>query len=144
MQLIEWKNDYNLGVNTIDEHHQQLVNLINKSYNAIQLNNRRQIELILIELIDYTKYHLSTEESFMTEYNYISINEHEKEHLFLRTKIQEFQFKLDANEALYHIGIVTFLKNWLMDHILVTDKELATYLITKGIDQLEVFLTITT
>lgn len=135
MQLIEWKNDYNLGVNTIEEHHQQLINLINKSYNAIQLNNRQHIELILNELVDYTKYHLSTEEHFMHKYNYYSIDEHEIEHSLLCTKISELQFKIIANEALHHIDIVTFFKEWLMDHILVTDKELAAYLITKGVDQ---------
>ena len=133
MQLIDWNNKLKLGVNVIDGQHQQLVSMINETYNALQLNNRHKINTILDELIFYAKYHLSTEEYLMNKYNFYSICEHEIAHSNFCTKVRALKLKLDANEALYHIDIVVFLKDWLMDHILVTDRELAIYLISNGV-----------
>ena len=61
MQLIEWDKKLKLGIYVIDGQHQQLVCLINETYNALQLNNKYKLKTIMDEIIFYTKYHLSTE-----------------------------------------------------------------------------------
>lgn len=133
MQFIEWNYNFNVGVNIFDEHHHHLINLVNSLYNAIQLNNRVEAKLILFELVDYIKYHLSTEERLMQEYNYPSIDEHEIFHSIFCKQLHDLQLKLNANDSLYNIQLVVYLKDWLMDHILITDRDLARYLISKGV-----------
>ena len=132
MTLIEWDDSLKLRVNVLDEHHRHLVDLINKSYDAIQLNDKHIIALILGELFDYAKYHFRTEERLMCECNFPSLLDHEKEHNHFFYQIDELQSKLNVGESLHNIQIVVFLKEWLMNHILLRDKELADYLVGNG------------
>jgi hemerythrin len=131
MLFIEWNNNFNIGVNIFDEQHQQLVSLVNNSYNSIQLNNTQEAKKTLDELVDYIKYHLSTEERLMQEYNYPSIDEHEISHSIFCSKLHDLQVKLNTNDSLYNTQLVVFLKDWLMDHILIADRDLAKYIIGK-------------
>jgi hemerythrin len=131
MRLIEWNNNFNLGINVIDDHHHQLLSLVNNIYNAIQLNNTQEAKVIIYNLFDFIKYHLSTEERLMQEYNYPSIDEHELSHSVFCIKLNELQSKLNSDDSLYNIQLVVYLKDWLMDHILINDRELAKYIISK-------------
>lgn len=133
MSFIKWDNNFNLRVKVLDEHHQQLVDLLNKSYNALELNNKQTIELILNELFDYAKYHFSTEKHFMYEYNFPSLLNHEEEHKYFFYQVDELQSRLTAGDSLYNIQLVLFLKEWLINHILVKDRELADYLVSNGV-----------
>ena len=67
----------------------------------------------------------------MNKYKYPSINEHEIAHSSFFNDIFELKSKLNADEALYNVQIVKYLKDWLINHILVTDRNLAGYLIAK-------------
>lgn len=129
MSLIKWNSNLCLGVGILDEHHRHLVGFLNKAYNAIQLNDKHIIALILSELSDYAKYHFGTEERLMHEYNFPSLLDHEKEHDHFFYQIDELQSKFNIGESLHNIQIVVFLKDWLTHHILVKDKELADYLV---------------
>jgi len=132
MNLITWNNSLSLKVKILDEHHRHLVSLLNKSYNAIQLNDKHIVALILGELFDYAKYHFSTEEHLMSEYNFPSLLDHEKDHNHFFYQIDELQSRLQVGESLHTIQIVVFLKEWLTNHILVKDKALADYLVNNG------------
>ncbi len=133
MPLVTWDNSFNLNVKVIDEHHRHLVGLLNQSYNAIHLNDSPRIKLVLKELHEYTKYHFNAEEAMMQQYDFPSHSSHEKEHAQFSQHVDELQSKLTIGEALYNIQIVVFLKDWLVNHILVTDRELAIYLVDKGL-----------
>src|SRR5512136_1095756 len=102
MSLVEWDISFDLGVKVIDEHHRHLVSLLNNAYDAIQLNEKAKIELILNELVDYAKYHFSTEEYLMQKYNFPSLVMHEKEHNHFCQQVDELRSKLNAGEALYN------------------------------------------
>lgn len=130
MPLTEWDPSYNLGVNEIDEHHQKLVELINKAYDVILYSTkRRDIEHILKELMDYTNYHFDVEERMMKEAKFSGYRSHVKRH-------NEFKMQLDALYAGYHSGeafvstdVVLFLREWLVSHILKADKKCADFLL---------------
>jgi hemerythrin-like metal-binding protein len=134
MTLVEWDDGYNLGVMEIDEHHRHLVALINKSYGAVRLNNTHAIDVIMDELALYATYHFGTEEALMREFGYPSINMHEEEHGQFYRQVEELQAKLKSGEGLYKIRIVVFLKDWLMNHVMTTDRDLAGYLVAKGVE----------
>jgi hemerythrin len=58
MILVEMGGDLILGVKQIDEHHEQLVNILHRCYSSLLLHN---LETIIEELRDYTHYHFETE-----------------------------------------------------------------------------------
>ena len=122
MPLTEWDPSYNLGIKEIDEHHQKLVELLNKTYDIIlYATEKRDIEQILKELIDYTNYHFAAEERLMKENKCSGYRAHVNRH-------NEFKQQLNALYAGYHSGeafvstdVVLFLREWLLNHILKAD-----------------------
>ncbi len=69
MPIIEWNEQFVLGVPEFDEHHQHLVMLLNKTYDDfINGASKETLSLILDELIDYATYHFAAEEHWMKVY----------------------------------------------------------------------------
>jgi hemerythrin len=135
MALIEWDNSYNTEIDNIDMHHKHLVLLLNKSYDAMQINNKYEIGKILNELTEYTMYHFNAEHNLMIEYNYDSIHDHLKAHSYFINKVDELKLQITTNNSLCNLELVVFLKDWLIDHILVTDRELFEFICTWNGDQ---------
>ncbi|KAB0664079.1 bacteriohemerythrin [Oryzomonas japonica] len=128
MPLCTWETSFNLESGVMNEHHQQLVSLINAAYDAIQLNDSHGMVRIVGELLDYATYHFRTEADLMRQCGYPSQASHLEQHGHFFRHISDLQSRLHAREPLHNLEIVVFLKEWLMQHILVTDRELAGYL----------------
>lgn len=133
MPLCTWDASFALEVGIMNEHHQRLVGLLNAAYDAIQLNDSHGMTHIVDELLDYATYHFSTEADLMHQCDYPSQASHLEQHGYFFRHIDDLQKRLHAREALHNLQIVIFLKDWLMEHILVTDRELADYLAGNGL-----------
>ena len=64
----------------------------------------------------------------MLTYNYPLSAHHKKAHADLAAQVLEIQERLEQREMDLSDEIMTFLKNWLIDHIQKTDKTLAVFL----------------
>jgi hemerythrin len=131
MALIEWDDNYNTEIDNIDMHHKHLVFLLNRSYDAIQINNKYEIDKILNELTEYTMYHFNAEHKLMITYKYDSMHDHMKAHSYFINKLVELKLQLTTKKSLFNLELVVFLKDWFIDHILVTDRKLFNFTGTK-------------
>jgi hemerythrin len=128
-----WDNRYNTYVDEIDEQHQQLIKLIRKMRAVVENQFNQQIQSnVLDELLDYTHYHFNTEETLMVEHQYPFSEIHKRQHDEFTSRIHEFREDFCQGKV-QAFRILGFLVNWLIDHILVSDKELGHYLNSKGI-----------
>lgn len=130
-QRIAWEDSYATGISIIDKQHMQLVDTLNVLVDAIDSESRHgQIYDIILQLKDYAKYHFSTEEKLMQEYNYPAYDEHRMEHVTFVDQITLF----DLDTILATDGLVWevlhFLRQWLTTHILVVDKQFAASVLT--------------
>ncbi len=124
--LVEWDGTLELGIEEIDEHHRKLMDILNQCYQALMLNNHtRQLEEIVKELKDYTQYHFRAEERLMSDTGYQAAGAHLKAHRQFVDSIAEFDQRASAGESFVAIEVLTFLKEWLVAHILSTDRALA-------------------
>lgn len=121
--LVTWRSEYNLGVEEIDNQHRSLVDLVNQVWESIvfQAEWSKVLELVL-RLEQYTVAHFAAEEAYMQAIAYPDLEAHKKIH-------QQFIARIDAEKqaALKNgrltLGLVEFLRQWLLDHILGHDKE---------------------
>jgi len=79
--MIEWKEEYSIGISIIDKEHKELIRIMNAAMVAKQHgDNIDEISKLLKELTTYALKHFSTEESYMIEFNYPEFQYHKEEH----------------------------------------------------------------
>lgn len=125
-QLVAWSGEFSLDMPEIDQQHQQLIDLINQVWAATINKQHNKIEMIRIvyALERYTVTHFTAEEVFMREISYPKFAEHKKAHDQFVARIRQEKVLVASGERL-NLDIVHYLKDWLINHILVSDKEYA-------------------
>ncbi|MDU0459702.1 MAG: bacteriohemerythrin [Geobacteraceae bacterium] len=124
MPIVEWNDSFLVGVDPFDEHHKHLVDLLNRSYN--ELEHDAHLEScgdLLDELSDYVSYHFVREELWMMESSYPRYEQHIAEHNSYIQHLQEFQQDYKQGKAETSLEIFTFLRRWLIEHILKSDAD---------------------
>jgi hemerythrin len=86
-------------------------------------DNIDEISKLLKELTTYALKHFSTEESYMIEFNYPEFQYHKEEHHDFSEKAIAYCNRVIEGD--YHISneIFEYLKEWLVNHIQITDKK---------------------
>jgi hemerythrin-like metal-binding protein len=134
MSFVTWKDTMSVNVKEIDDQHKKLISLINELHGWIQAGEKKDfLGDVLEELINYTRYHFSAEERRMKEFSYIGYVEHKREHDDFTDKILSLKEKYDKGEKALSSEVSSFLKDWLTNHILGTDKKYTPFFNSKGI-----------
>ena len=129
-----WKDAYSVGIDSIDQQHKKLVNLINHLQTAIDYSTGEQFERdALDELVDYTKTHFSYEEGLMRDNDYRDFEAHKAQHEEMFKKVGEVLAEYEKDQDTAMSNAVKYLKGWLINHINGTDKQYSSYLIGKGV-----------
>ena len=134
MAFINWGHSLIVNIGTIDSQHQRLIAIVNDLFDAMSEGKGNEIlGEIFVELIDYTKSHFSTEESLMKIHAYPYIKEHKEQHDELTKQALDLYDKFRAGQGTVSVPVLNFLRTWLNNHILSTDKKLGAYLESKGV-----------
>ena len=125
MELMEWSERFKLGYARIDSDHQKLIALINQLTEAMTKRAGKDVcGTVLNELINYFKTHFAMEEQLMANFNYADAVSHKAEHAMFVDEVLKMKAKLEANSFMLPVSLLKFLRDWLSNHILVTDKAL--------------------
>jgi len=121
-----WTNYLNTGNAMIDHDHRQLVGMIN-ALNDAALAGKGQavIEQVLNNLITYYKVHFEREEDLMRRNNYPKYQEHKSEHDRFIIEIDRLKSDFDKGSMINATYIGKFLGDWLRNHIVKVDTQLA-------------------
>ena len=129
MALIVWNDSFSVGIKQIDDQHRKLLGLVNSLFDAMKEGKGKDIMGdILTDLITYTVFHFSTEEIYFKKYRYPDSSKHKQEHRYLTEKATDLKEKFDKGEAIITVEVMQFLKDWLNNHILRTDRQYSPYL----------------
>jgi len=129
--LITWSNTFACGIKIIDDQHKSMVNLVNDMYNHITGNEWEEQEYlrrVLTTAVKYIRVHFTTEERIFIGTKFVGYLEHKKEHdhfiLTVTDRIKEFQ----SGKRVSLTSFTNFLKDWILTHIAVMDKQYFIYL----------------
>lgn len=132
--LLPWSEEYHVGIAFADVQHKQLVDIINRLYQALVDGKARPvIGRTLDELIRYTTAHFAAEEKVLQSCGYPDFPAHHSEHERLAYAILEFYQRLMSNELGMTAQSVDFLRDWLGQEILDVDMKFAPFLKGKGV-----------
>ena len=129
MAYVEWSSTLELGIGNLDEHHKELVKLLNKIYTEfIDGIDMEQIEEMLYELIDYATYHFAAERKWMSDHDYPHLSDHCAEHEAFCRQIDRLKDDFYAGKIdLLPLEVIEYVKNWLFDHIAIKDADLVRF-----------------
>jgi hemerythrin len=119
-----WKDAYSVSVIEIDSQHKVIIEMLNELYDSF-MKKEHELKLgeILSRLSDYAIYHFETEEKYFSRFSYSKRTAHIKEHNDFTEKIKVFRKEFDKNSSALTYKLINFLREWLMNHILVSDKD---------------------
>lgn len=133
-EYMPWSSRFELGVKMFDDQHKKLIALINKLYNAMSENRSSEVMLdILNELVEYTVYHFDSEEEMFRKFGYEREKEHIKIHQNLKNTAVELKEKILAEEAVIGFNVISFLEDWVKNHILIEDMKYVDFFKSKGL-----------
>ena len=132
--LFVWDDSCKTGITEIDQDHKVLVNLINDLYEAMQDGSGGALLLpIFSALKHYTETHFAKEESYMVECDAPDQESHFQEHRMMVEKLADLERRHRKGEAAISLQTLTFLRDWLKNHICAVDQAMASQLRDKGI-----------
>lgn len=123
----EFTEKYVIGIEHIDEEHKRLFEIIEEEnailHNDFLYDKFDQISNVLGELVEYTKVHFADEEAYMESINYDGLEAQKRAHAMFVEKIENINLDdVDENQDEYLNGLLNFLLDWLVNHILKVDK----------------------
>ncbi|UCD48041.1 MAG: hemerythrin family protein [Deltaproteobacteria bacterium] len=136
MSKMKWDESLSIGVELIDEQHQNWIERLGNVQSAIEDHRGMpHVANALDFLVDYTQFHFSTEEKYMSETGYPGLEDHRAKHEELKATLDDLveDFRDYGVTEKLSRAIGTFLGNWLRDHIRVVDQAFAAFLKEKKI-----------
>lgn len=129
MPFSEWSDEFSVGVEEIDREHKRLLAVLNNLHDAVQAGGAREVlGKVMDELLLYVAYHFAHEEELFLRTGYPGFERHRLQHRALTITVKEIyeDFQLSDSEALPG-QVLLFLKHWLYDHIMGSDRAFGMY-----------------
>ncbi|GAB1394353.1 hypothetical protein MASR1M60_25170 [Rhodocyclaceae bacterium] len=136
-QNLVWRDDFATGVAEIDEQHMILVHTLNEAATKLKHDTSQEtLEQITQDLLSYALYHFETEEELMQQYGYVetgddAAEQHLSQHRAFSAKVVSVRDSLKSGMKIASNELLDFLNNWLVNHILNTDKKLGAFIVAK-------------
>ncbi len=131
---IVWRKTMSVGNKQIDTDHKYLICFINTVVLALQKPEEKEVlSTSLKQLYTYAYNHFMREETIQLEIGYPDIDKHREEHIELLGQLTEITNKINHEYSEKEVKenyekLTSFLKEWLLHHVLYTDMLLKPYL----------------
>ena len=130
LQHFIWNEKYMLGVNDMDDEHKVLVGKINFLVDNLETQyeniNKTSLMAAFKDLASYTAEHFAHEEKFIFSINYPQASSHKKIHDKLLAQVGKYGQDIE-NGTLDDHKLISFLRNWLISHIMGIDMQYAAH-----------------
>ena len=129
MTLIEWRDEFKIGIDEVDFEHQELIELINESYNEAK-NEDSFLAVLdsLGEIFEKISAHFALEEKEMRQLKYDQYEDHKEEHEQLLDSIRDIMDEYEEKTILDAEDFGVRLKDWFVNHFSTKDARLHKFL----------------
>jgi hemerythrin len=132
--VLEFKPEYSVGVARIDAQHRKLFQWVNEREQAMgQGRGRDVLEKVLGGLVAYTREHFAAEEELMLKTSYPELAQHKAAHDGFIRRTAEFQQRHQAGELGVSVELVSWLGDWIRNHVLGMDKRYAPHMAARKV-----------
>ena len=129
MTLLEWREDFRIGIEEVDHEHHQLIDMINALHE--ELGGDRSGErtaAFLGEILAGISAHFALEEKVMRARRYDALAEHKADHERLLDELRDLMDEQAGGGALDEPGFSARLAEWFSSHFRSQDARLHKFL----------------
>ena len=122
MSLIEWKDEFSVGVASVDVEHRQMIDLINDLHDLVGENaSEEEVSTMLGEIFAQISAHFALEEKFMRETRYPHFPEHKGDHEKLLDELRDIMDRVEDDGRYDETALSDELREWFTNHFSTHD-----------------------
>jgi len=122
MSLIDWHEEYSVGIASVDHEHREMINLINTVYDNLSSNaSKDQIEDFLGEIYTKISAHFALEEKIMKTQRYDEYQDHKEDHEKLLDEIRDIMDFYETDDYFSDKDLADQLERWFSEHFRTRD-----------------------
>jgi len=129
--MVTWDEKYATGIELIDSQHKELFSLTNELFRACKGDNEA-LKGVFMEtmekMVAYVRFHFGAEQEMLQRIKYPEYPEHKKQHDKLIRDILDAVNAHNKGEKFVANQFVRTMRDWILGHIAVTDKQYALYI----------------
>lgn len=124
MALLQWKDQYSVGIDAVDHEHKELILLINRLHDELAASGeKRSVSAFFGDLYKGISAHFALEERFMRESRYDQLDRHKADHERLLDEIRDMMDDFEEHE-IASVGLSARLDAWFSRHFETHDSRL--------------------
>lgn len=132
MSLIEWTEEFSVGIDDIDSQHKKWISIVNELHDSIMEARGISVMTGLVkEMEEYTDFHFSKEEEMLEKAGWPELDRHKRIHFSFKQQITQLKREISSGELVLRSQVMSVIKNWLVDHILKEDQEYSKFIVNK-------------
>jgi hemerythrin-like metal-binding protein len=124
MTLVQWRNEYSVGAESIDDEHKALIDRINRLDDQLMAEDG-QASTFFEQLTETITAHFGREERFMRQRGYDQLPQHKEDYERFLDEIYNLIDEFDRNEKASREDLGARLDGWFTDHFETHDVRLA-------------------
>ncbi len=133
MALLEWKDEYAIGIASVDFEHRELIKFINRIHDHLAEGDGDYATIdFLGELYAMISAHFALEEQTMRNHGYDGYAEHKEDHERLLDDIRDIMDDCNSDAGIAHDALAARLGSWFEVHFHGMDARLHKHLTMAG------------
>ena len=130
MALIEWREEFSIGIPSVDYEHKGMIRMINRLHEEMSAApSRHTVSDFLGEIHSLISAHFALEEKEMLEMGYEAFDDHKDDHERLLDEIRDIMDEFEADDSGdYAEALSHRLETWFTEHFRTRDARLHRFL----------------
>ena len=125
MNLLQWKPEYSVGIQSMDDEHREMIDLINNTYEKLKSDaDADQVEEYLGEILSTISMHFALEERIMQNAGYGELQAHKDDHEVLLDRLIDLMDDFFVDPTGGSDRLEQSLSNWFSEHFSTFDARL--------------------
>jgi len=125
MQLLQWKDEYSVGIEAVDYEHKELIELINRLHEELNAGDaKRTVSAFFGDLLKAISAHFALEEKFMRDHAYGRLGSHKEDHERLLDELRDIMDAFEDTKEIDAAELRGRLETWFSRHFRTHDAEL--------------------
>jgi len=119
--LLEWRSEYSVGNDIIDQQHQGLFVIANE---ILRAHDADESTRGIMKLFKYTRIHFHDEEEIMAQRGYSGLEEHRQKHEELIERLGGIATVINHDKEAFSERVFELMLDWILTHIVEEDRKI--------------------